>query len=330
MAAKRTYAKVSAGMVSVQAGTAMTGRAGSTPGSFMEFLQGRAGENEGTTEAGYIGNGRVERKSGFSREDGLEELRRQSLIYLLNAIHRLFHKREAVQMSADTIGFAGGMVSISEKSYVEEYEEMNFSAGGSVVTKDGRNIDFKLDVTMSRSFMRYFEKRTDIGGGPLIDPLVIGLDDIPAGLTDQKFYFDIDSDGEEDKISMPVGGGFLALDKNGDGLINNGSELFGTKSGDGFKDLAVYDEDGNGWIDEADPVFDRLKIWVAEADGSRSLYSLKDKDVGAVCLRSVDTEFSLNSLQDNSVKGKVAKSGVFLYESGRAGSIMHVDIAKRA
>ena len=37
-------------------------------------------------------------------------------------------------------------------------------------------------------------------------------------------------------------------------------KLFGTSSGDGFKDLAEYDEDGNGWIDENDSIFNRLKV----------------------------------------------------------------------
>lgn len=78
----------------------------------------------------------------------------------------------------------------------------------------------------------------------LTDPLVINLDGNIAGLSDQKFMFDIDADGEEESISYLQGGsGYLALDKNGDGVINDGSELFGTKSGDGFADLAEYDAD---------------------------------------------------------------------------------------
>ena len=61
-----------------------------------------------------------------------------------------------------------------------------------------------------------------------------------TSVSDMKFKFDIDSDGKVDEISF-VGksSGFLALDKNEDGKINDGSELFGTKSGDGFSDLAL-------------------------------------------------------------------------------------------
>lgn len=63
-------------------------------------------------------------------------------------------------------------------------------------------------------------------------------------MTDQKFYFDLDADGTADRISMlKSGSGFLALDKNGNGKIDDGSELFGTQSGDGFADLEEYDID---------------------------------------------------------------------------------------
>ena len=319
MAARRTAAKVNYNSygVAVSYGSGTDRYKGN--GSFLSYLKDKDSAMRG------FDSGKLKLNDDAR---SLESLRRQSLMYILNAIHRLFKKRDGLNMQADTIGFAGGMVSISEKNYSLETEETVFDTTGSVVTKDGRKIDFNLNVSMTRRFEQYFERRTDIGD--LIDPLVISLDSVPAGLSDQKIVFDLDADGSEESISVPTGGGFLALDKNGDGDINDGSELFGTKSGDGFADLAEYDSDGNGWIDEADPVFEKLKIWIVDAKGNRQLYSLKDKNIGAICLSNADTEFSLTSLQDNSLNGKIRKSGAFLYEDGRAGSLMHIDIAKRA
>ena len=85
--------------------------------------------------------------------------------------------------------------------------------------------------------------------------------------------------------------GFLALDKNSDGIINDGSELFGTKTGNGFSELAEYDSDGNGWIDENDEVYDQLKVWVKDENGKDTLLSLKEANVGAICLGSSKTTF---------------------------------------
>lgn len=88
--------------------------------------------------------------------------------------------------------------------------------------------------------------------------------------------FDLDCDGKEEEISsLGKGSGFLALDKNGDGIINDGTELFGTKSGDGFADLAEYDEDGNGWIDEDDGIFSQLRIWTKNEKERMSLFPLR-------------------------------------------------------
>ena len=122
------------------------------------------------------------------------------------------------------------------------------------------------------------------------------------------------------------GSGFLALDKNGDDKINDGNELFGVKSGDGFKDLAEYDTDGNGWIDENDEVYDKLKVWSKTDDGKDEIRTLKESGVGAIFLGSENTEFTLEG-EDGALDGKVRKTGIFLKEDGTAGTIQHVDLA---
>lgn len=216
----------------------------------------------------------------------------------------------------------------NEFTYTEQ-ETTAFSTTGTVKTADGREINFNLDVEMSRSFTQYYKEQYQTASVKVCDPLVINLDTDIAELSDQKFFFDLDADGVEDEISMLGGGsGYLALDKNGDGVINDGSELFGTASGDGFADLAKYDEDGNGWIDEGDAIWDKLKIWCKDENGNDVLYRLAEKGVGAICLQKVGTQFSLNSQETNQTNGYIRSTGVFLYENGMAGTVQHVDVAK--
>ena len=216
---------------------------------------------------------------------------------------------------------------VVKSSFVAEVENTAFSTNGVARTADGREISFNVELEMSRSFMAVNESYVQ-SIEILRDPLVINLGSEVASLSDQKFYFDIDADGKMDEISYLEGNsGFLALDKNNDGEINDGSELFGTKSGDGFKDLAMYDEDGNGWIDEADSVFDNLKIWTKNSDGTDSLIAIGKAGVGAVYLGSATTQFSINSLDDNSTNGVIQKTGVFLKENGSVGTIQHIDLA---
>ena len=207
-----------------------------------------------------------------------------------------------------------------------EVESTTFASKGIVQTADGRNIDFNVEVSMSRAFMQEFNM-LEVQEYIKTDPLMINLDTNIGSVSDQKFYFDLDSDGEKEQISFAgKGSGFLALDKNGDGVINDGSELFGTKSGDGFKDLAAYDEDGNGWIDENDSIFSKLKVWTKDENGNDYLMNLKTADVGAIYLSNADTQFSLKN-DENKLNAEIKKTGIYLKEStGAVGTLNHVDL----
>ena len=208
----------------------------------------------------------------------------------------------------------------------QEREETSYGTKGTVVTSDGREITFDVAVTMSRRFTEEMGMMATDLNLVMGDPLVINLDADVADVTDQKFYFDLDQDGEEEALStLQSGSGFLALDRNGDGSINDGGELFGAASGNGFADLAEYDLDGNGWIDEADEVFERLVIWTPNADGTSTCYRLKEQGVGAICLQNVVTDFTL---QDDSqtTNGAIRRTGIFLRETGEVGTVQHVDL----
>ena len=209
-----------------------------------------------------------------------------------------------------------------------EQENTVFSTTGIAKTADGREISFNLDLEMSRAFAGTIQSESlETYNYVMTDPLVINLDDSPAGLSDQKFYFDLDQDGKKDKISnLRQGSAFLAYDKNGDGVINDGSELFGTKSGDGFADLAAYDQDGNGWIDEGDDIYSKLSVWTKDENGNDRLMSLKDADVDAIYLGSASTDFHLNDAANNT-NGMIRQTGIFLRESGGVGTVQHVDLA---
>lgn len=215
-------------------------------------------------------------------------------------------------------------------SYYSEREATTFDTKGRVQTSDGREISFSLSLAMSRSFIEETQIREKLDEVITFhDPLVINMDVPTAAVTDQKFLFDIDQDGKKDEIStLARGSGFLALDKNGDGIINDGSELFGTKSGDGFKDLSAYDLDGNGWIDENDAIFECLRIWTKDIEGKDVLLSLKEADIGAIFLGHVSTGFDLKDQETNDTHARIQSTGVFLHEStGVAGTIQHVDFS---
>lgn len=211
--------------------------------------------------------------------------------------------------------------------YYEEHETTCFDTNGTVITADGRELSFNISLEMSRSFTEMSSTQIDFGEPRLCDPLVINLNTNIASVSDQKFFFDLDSDGEEEEISMlNSNSGYLSLDKNNDGIINNGSELFGTKSGNGFQDLQQYDSDENGWIDEADEIFKKLKIWTMDEHGNSRLIDLQTAGVGAIYLGHETTDFSLTDAKNN-VNAMIRKTGIFLYENGYSGTVQQLDLA---
>jgi len=221
---------------------------------------------------------------------------------------------------------AGWGLIYDSKSIHYESEKVSFSSTGTVRTSDGREIKIDLQLNMSREFFSSEEIHIRAGDALRKDPLVINFDAPSAILSDNKFSFDIDCDGSPDQISrLLAGSGFLSLDLNNDGKINDGSELFGPQSGDGFADLSQYDLDENGWIDENDIIFDRLRIWTKDEYGNDTLFALGEKGIGAIYLGSAGTAFSLRG-EENKENGVIQKTGIFLHENGTAGSVQHVDL----
>lgn len=110
-------------------------------------------------------------------------------------------------------------------------------------------------------------------------PLVLDLDDDGIELTEiygtGSVYFDIDNDGFKEALGWVTGGdGLLALDQDGNGIIDDQSELFGNyysynqiPYGNGFTKLDDYDDNYDDIISSLDDVFADLVVWI-DADGN--------------------------------------------------------------
>ena len=205
-------------------------------------------------------------------------------------------------------------------------ESLSVTASGTVNTADGRTIQYGLSLEMLS--MQYSSANVSVrAGAALKDPLVLNLDGGPVRLDGTKRVdFDLDADGKRDSMaSLASGSAFLALDRNGNGRIDDGRELFGALSGDGFADLSTYDEDGNGFIDEGDSIFEQLRLWRPDAQGKGELVDLLTAGVGAIGLARAYGDFDLIAQQQ--LEGRVRSTGFFLFENGQAGSVQQIDLA---
>lgn len=151
------------------------------------------------------------------------------------------------------------------------------------------------------------------------DPLVLDLDGDGIELSHVKdgVMFDIDADGVKDQTAFVTGGdAFLALDRNANGSIDDGSELFGDQNGaiDGFEELRKYDSNEDGVINREDDVFDKLRLFSDDnRDGLTQLdeiHTLQQKRIEAILLDSAhDVDYDVN-------ENPIIKAGSYVLKDG--------------
>lgn len=139
-------------------------------------------------------------------------------------------------------------------------------------------------------------------------PIVIDLGNngINLGQAGVGVYFDVNADGVSDHVQWVRRGGdegFLALDRSGNGLIDDGAELFGVgtpmilesrNAPNGFVGLAQYDSrqlggNDDGSISEADAIWPQLRIWIdLNADGVSTHDEMRTlRSVGLTALETI-------------------------------------------
>jgi hypothetical protein len=237
---------------------------------------------------------------------------------------------EVLVRQAEALGARSGpslaiTVDITHTRY--ESEQVEFSAAGRLTTSDGRTIDLELQSRVSREYLERSHTRMTFGDAPVKDPLVLNLDGLPASLDEAQIEFDLDADGQLDRFHVLGGGSaYLSWDRNGDGIVNDGSELFGPQTGNGFSELAAHDGDGNRWIDEADAIWTQLRLWQPSTEGPGTATGLSAAEIGAIYLGSVATPFTLTPGSSEQARGDVRSTGLFLHEDGTPGTVQQLDL----
>ena len=169
----------------------------------------------------------------------------------------------------------------------------------------------------------------DANGIGKSDPLVLDLDGDGIeliDLEDSNAYFDLNGDGFSTLTSwVSADDATLAIDTNGDGVIDSIEELIGDANTPGFVEIATYDSNGDGKIDASDQVFSELLLWQDHnGDGvgqAEELTQLSDSDVASINLEyeSTGDEFT--------TEGRVARVGSFTRVDGTEGTVADVEYA---
>jgi Ca2+-binding RTX toxin-like protein len=127
-----------------------------------------------------------------------------------------------------------------------------------------------------------------------IDPLILDFDGGGVSLTalaGSNVYFDLNANNYAERTGwVSAGDGLLALDANANGMIDNGSELFGNAAQNGFEALRAYDDNKDNQITSADAIWSKLLVWRdVNSDGVSSageLTAIAQSTVGAISLNA--------------------------------------------
>lgn len=186
-------------------------------------------------------------------------------------------------------------VQVRHREVYEEKESLVVGAKGAIKTADGREFQFDAAFSLQRSYRVESETAISFGeDGEVTDPLFL----------------------DRGGVSQ-----LLVRDANGDDKLTDLGEVFGADTGDGFAELAAFDADGNGWIDEGDPVFGELRLRLEDG----TLVDLGALGIGALSTSGAEGEFQYKN-ELNELVAVVRKTGVYLNENGTAGALRQIDL----
>lgn len=213
----------------------------------------------------------------------------------------------------------GGM-QLMELTHTSESERCSFAASGNICLADGSTRQFDVGYRMDRS-----EQSTHLGVAQFKDPLALDFGEPTTRLSKDGVEFDIDGDGQTENLRLPMGNSAVLFnDRNHNGKADDGSELFGPRTGNGFGELAQLDGDSNGWIDSGDVAYADLKLWRLADDGTSGVESLTDAGIGALATASAETPFTIK--ENGEAVAQVRASSVWLGEHSGAGVVRQIDV----
>jgi hypothetical protein len=166
------------------------------------------------------------------------------------------------------------------------------------------------------------------------DPLVLDLDNDGielVSLNNSNTFFDLDNDSLKENVGWLKGDdGFVVLDSNNNGNIDNIDELFGHGNADGTtttgtQELATHDLNNDGKINSSDSIFTKLKVWQdLNQDGisqSNELKTLSQLNINQINLTNI------TNLNQNVEGNVIISQGTYQTSDNQTHNLFNLDLA---
>ncbi len=203
----------------------------------------------------------------------------------------------------------------SQRMRLAMQQSLRLSARVELRNDAGESRQVRVQVEASFSLDIRVQMEQDV---EMTDPLIVQLGDQPLSLARESYRFDLNLDGLADALPGLNGqAAYLVLDRNNNGRIDDGRELFGPRSGNGFVELAALDENGDGRVDARDTAFASLQLWKPGG----SLRPLREAGITALLLNRQAATRDL--YQMDRLAGRVREQSLL---EGVPGKLLEVDL----
>ncbi len=192
------------------------------------------------------------------------------------------------------------------------------------IDKQEISIEYQLDLSSNYTRINSFKS----SAAALKDPLIIQFGNQSLGNIKEKVQFDVNNDSQMNSLPVFSGDvGYLVFDKNNNQKVDNGSELFGPNTGNGFAELATLDSNNNGFFDPQDQNFQQVFIWQPSTKSreDNNLISLSQAGITAIYLTPINTPFNFRD-NNGEVSAQLRQSSFAIKENKQALGVHQLDL----
>jgi len=217
----------------------------------------------------------------------------------------------------------GDLLSIEQ--WTTSKQQLNYQVQGTFNLNE-QELSLNYNFALSSESTSY--SKTEITAAALKDPLIVQFGSQGLGAIIGQKDFAINKDDIIDNLPLFSGDvGYLVFDKNNNQQADNGSELFGPKTGQGFAELALLDSNKNGFIDAEDQQFEQLYLWQPSESNTQAeqWLSLKEAKIQAISLSAINTPFDFYD-QQGQIQAKLRQSSFAISDEGYGRGVHQVDV----
>jgi len=200
-------------------------------------------------------------------------------------LNQAFSATNTELIAIDGQSFQQGDI-LSVEQWTVSKQQLNYQVQGKLNINEQ---ELSLNYNFALSSERTSYSKVEMSAVALKDPLIVQFGAQGLGEIKGQKNFKINQDNKIDQLPIFSGDvGYLVYDQNNNQQADNGSELFGPKTGQGFAELALLDSNKNGFIDADDEQFDQLYLWQPSDDNNQAEQWGEDLSVVAEVFENAD------------------------------------------